>query len=249
MCTSTATARPPRIRRKPAVVDPVARPAWSRAWLRRRRSVPFLGRRRRWREVSMNAQLGTRDVTLGYDRIRRCTTSTAGRLSARSAGDVGPNGAGQSTLFRGLVGILNPFSSWMHNPSSVQLQRISPSVHRQQMWIPGSWMFSESLKLIDRVWHRNPVGGMGKGARNRCQASQSGLGQLKPFPWALLQPAVAFGILSQGCCCPKHQLMVSSTATFNTQWTSLSQDLLGLIATLACQGRQYGSPATALNIS
>jgi zinc/manganese transport system ATP-binding protein len=58
----------------------------------------------------MAAQIKFRDVTLGYDR-HPAVHHLSGEIAAGTLlAVVGPNGAGKSTLFRGLVGILKPFS-------------------------------------------------------------------------------------------------------------------------------------------
>jgi zinc/manganese transport system ATP-binding protein len=58
----------------------------------------------------MPAQLALRNVTLGYDR-HPAVHHLSGEVAAGALlAVVGPNGAGQSKLFRGLTGILKPLS-------------------------------------------------------------------------------------------------------------------------------------------
>ena len=58
----------------------------------------------------MPVQLQFRDVTLGYDR-HPAVHHLSGKISAGALlAVVGPNGAGKSTLFRGIIGVLKPFT-------------------------------------------------------------------------------------------------------------------------------------------
>ena len=58
----------------------------------------------------MPVQLQFRDVTLGYDR-HPAVHHLSGEISAGALlAVVGPNGAGKSTLFRGIIGVLKPFT-------------------------------------------------------------------------------------------------------------------------------------------
>jgi len=55
-------------------------------------------------------QLQFRDVTLGYDR-HPAVHHLSGEIGAGALlAVVGPNGAGKSTLFRGIIGVLKPFT-------------------------------------------------------------------------------------------------------------------------------------------
>src|SRR5256886_12639966 len=69
-----------------------------------------LGHRVRGDEVSMEAQLQFRDVTLGYDRHPAVHHLSGEVAPGALIAVIGPNGAGKSTLFRGLVGILKPLA-------------------------------------------------------------------------------------------------------------------------------------------
>jgi zinc/manganese transport system ATP-binding protein len=55
-------------------------------------------------------QVTLRNLTLGYDRHPAVHHLSGGVESGALLAVVGPNGAGKSTLFRGLTGILKPFS-------------------------------------------------------------------------------------------------------------------------------------------
>ena len=58
----------------------------------------------------MPVQLQFRDVTLGYDR-HPAVHHLSGEIGAGALlAVVGPNGAGKSTLFRGIIGVLKPFT-------------------------------------------------------------------------------------------------------------------------------------------
>ena len=58
----------------------------------------------------MPVQLQFRDVTLGYDR-HPAVHHLSGEIDAGALlAVVGPNGAGKSTLFRGIIGVLKPFT-------------------------------------------------------------------------------------------------------------------------------------------
>jgi zinc/manganese transport system ATP-binding protein len=58
----------------------------------------------------MRLQLQFHDVTLGYDR-HPAVHHLSGEIGAGALlAVVGPNGAGKSTLFRGIIGVLKPFS-------------------------------------------------------------------------------------------------------------------------------------------
>lgn len=58
----------------------------------------------------MTEQVTLRNVTLGYDRHPAVHHLSGEVASGALLAVVGPNGAGKSTLFRGLTGILKPFS-------------------------------------------------------------------------------------------------------------------------------------------
>jgi zinc/manganese transport system ATP-binding protein len=55
-------------------------------------------------------QLQFRDVTLGYDRHPAVHHLTGDVQTGALLAVVGPNGAGKSTLFRGILGLLKPFT-------------------------------------------------------------------------------------------------------------------------------------------
>src|SRR5258708_2895376 len=58
----------------------------------------------------MSAALEFRNVTLGYDR-HPAVHHLSGQIAARALiAVVGPTGAGKSTLFRGIVGVIKPLA-------------------------------------------------------------------------------------------------------------------------------------------
>ncbi|MBI3434984.1 MAG: ABC transporter ATP-binding protein [Proteobacteria bacterium] len=58
----------------------------------------------------MTAQVKFRDLTLGYDRHPAVHHLDGTIMRGALVAVVGPNGAGKSTLFKGIVGVLTPFS-------------------------------------------------------------------------------------------------------------------------------------------
>src|SRR5258705_13739858 len=114
MCTAArprarSGAAPPPPAATGALVDPAHAcrlPACCRARGQRR----LVGRWVAFDEVSMAAQLQFRDVTLGYDRHPAVHHLTGGVVSGPLLAIVGPTGAGKSTLFGGIAGILKPLA-------------------------------------------------------------------------------------------------------------------------------------------
>jgi zinc/manganese transport system ATP-binding protein len=122
----------------------------------------------------MAAKLQFSDVTLGYDRHPAVHHLSGEVASGALLAIVGPNGAGKSTLFRGIVGILKPFSGIIlmggldvrdiaYLPQTADIDRGFP------------------ISVFDFVgtglWRKIGVfGGIGKGAREKIAQALAAVG-------------------------------------------------------------------------
>jgi zinc/manganese transport system ATP-binding protein len=124
--------------------------------------------------MSMAAQLQFRDVTLGYDRHPAVHHLSGEVIAGALLAIVGPNGAVKSTLFRGIVGILNPLAGTIltgdldvrdiaYLPQTVDIDRSFP------------------ISVFDFVgaglWRKVGVfGGIGKDARQKIERALMAVG-------------------------------------------------------------------------
>src|SRR5205085_2041364 len=133
-----------------------------------------LGHRLAGDEVSMDAQLTLRDVTLGYDRHPAVHHLDGAVARGALLAVVGPNGAGKSTLFRGLVGILKPLAG------TIDLDGLDI---RDIAYLPQSVDIDRSfpISVFDFVgtglWRTTGFfGGMGKRERDRIAEALAAVG-------------------------------------------------------------------------
>jgi zinc/manganese transport system ATP-binding protein len=152
----------------------------------------------------MSAALQFRNVTLGYERHPAVHhldgTVEAGALVAV----VGPNGAGKSTLFKGIVGVLKPFSGRIDRgnlapqdiaylPQAAEIDRSFP-INVYDMVAMGLWRRTGLFGGIDRKARaaiEEAVAAVGlTGFEDRAIATLSG-GQMQRMLFArlLLQDA------------------------------------------------------------
>ena len=125
-------------------------------------------------EMSMSAQIGFRDVTLGYDRHPAVHHLNGEVAAGALLAVVGPNGAGKSTLFRGVVGILKPLSG------SIEIGALD---HRDIAYLPQTVDIDRSfpISVYDFVgtglWRATGFfGGMGKVAREKIAHALAAVG-------------------------------------------------------------------------
>ena len=124
--------------------------------------------------MTMSALLQFRDVTLGYDRHPAVHHLSGEIAPGALLAVVGPNGAGKSTLFRGLVGILKPFSG------SILTDGIDS---KDIAYLPQTADIDRSfpISVFDLVgtglWRRTGFfGGIGKGAREKIGHALAAVG-------------------------------------------------------------------------
>jgi len=124
--------------------------------------------------MSMSAQIGFRDVTLGYDRHPAVHHLNGEVATGALLAVVGPNGAGKSTLFRGVVGILKPLSGGIE---------IGGLDHRDIAYLPQTVDIDRSfpISVYDFVgtglWRATGFfGGMGKLAREKIAHALAAVG-------------------------------------------------------------------------
>jgi zinc/manganese transport system ATP-binding protein len=122
----------------------------------------------------MSAQIGFRDVTLGYDRHPAVHHLDGEVATGALLAVVGPNGAGKSTLFRGIVGILRPLSG------SIAIGGLDV---RDIAYLPQTVDIDRSfpISVYDFVgtglWRRiGFFGGMGKVAREKIAHALAAVG-------------------------------------------------------------------------
>lgn len=189
--------------------------------------------------MSQAAQIGFRDVTLGYDRHPAVHHLSGEVAPGALLAVVGPNGAGKSTLFRGIAGILKPLSGTI-DLGGLDIRDIA--YLPQSVDIDRSFPISVFDLVATGLWRSTGFfGGMGRAAREKITQALAAVG-LNGFENR------AIGTLSGG----QMQRMLFARALlqdarlivldepFNAIDAKTSADLLALV------GRWHGEGRTVL---
>lgn len=122
----------------------------------------------------MNAQLRFHDLTLDYDRHPAVHHLDGEVASGALVAVVGPNGAGKSTLFKGIVGVLKPFSG------RIVREGIDP---REIAYLPQAAEIDRSfpINVYDMVsmglWRQTGIfGGIGQDGRRKVAEAIAAVG-------------------------------------------------------------------------
>ncbi len=122
----------------------------------------------------MSAVLQFRDVTLGYDRHPAVHHLSGAINEGDLLAVVGPNGAGKSTLFKGVVGLITPFTGQIDLAGT---RRADIAYLPQAAEIDRSFPISLYDIVAMGLWRSTGLfGGIGRGKRHQIEHAISAVG-------------------------------------------------------------------------